>query len=779
MVAGVGPSGAGAGTAGAVDFFVSYTAGDQRWAEWIAWQLEEAGYRTLIQAWDFGAGSQFVHQMHRAAGQARRTVVVLSPAYLRSAFAEAEWQAAWAADPLGQRRSLLVFRVEECDRLGLLRQVVSVDLFGLDERQAGVRVVAAASGERAKPASSPEFPGRAEPSGPRFPGQSGRAEAWRPGMAGGGASGKYRPLLDFLAGQAESVSEVARTFGEVEALVGPLPRSAWQHRAWWANDSKVQARAWRAAGWRVQSVDQSAGRVVFEREHDGRHGGAGLEMASRSASPAAGRRSAPLRAARRKSAADGHGQTGPVVRVFLCHSSQDKLATRDLCDRLVGVGYDVWFDERSLLPGQDFEYEIREAVKRCDIVIAVLSRNSVNKTGFVQKELRLALDAADERPEGATYLIPLRLDDAPVPPRLMKWHWLDATQSGWFERLQAALRAVASAADRSTVPARSSTPAQPVPLQSVPTAGDAATTFDVRRDGLFMLAEWSPARRLEPHRLVTRVTAERDRPRQTWIDEVAFADAVEETGKNSSGELVYFTGIRLDHRESEETQVCRAHLAESQYPEVLAIERLRIHRRELFSECDRVIAEDPRVYLRSAVPASIAVNVIPVAENLEVLCVERSAAVDSAVGWWTVGVFETMKRTDPGRPGSSEDMYSLAVRGLEEELGLRPPDFGEIMITWAGLYRPILRGHFVALTRLKIPREEVVARARAAHSGYEHAAFDWLPLQRSLVHSFINAPHQTCPDKVGATIHVGQKTYIEQSRLAILEVWRFRVLMDE
>jgi TIR domain len=36
-----------------VDFFVSYTAADQEWAEWIAWQLEEAGYRTVLQAWDF------------------------------------------------------------------------------------------------------------------------------------------------------------------------------------------------------------------------------------------------------------------------------------------------------------------------------------------------------------------------------------------------------------------------------------------------------------------------------------------------------------------------------------------------------------------------------------------------------------------------------------------------------------------------------------------------------------------------------------------------------
>ena len=55
------------------------------------------------------------------------------------------------------------------------------------------------------------------------------------------------------------------TFAEVEQLVGPLPDSARNHRAWWGNDSKVEALACRAAGWHVESVNQSSGQVVFAR----------------------------------------------------------------------------------------------------------------------------------------------------------------------------------------------------------------------------------------------------------------------------------------------------------------------------------------------------------------------------------------------------------------------------------------------------------------------------------------------------------------------------------
>ncbi|WP_239310699.1 MULTISPECIES: toll/interleukin-1 receptor domain-containing protein [unclassified Frankia] len=139
-------------------FFVSYTGVDVRWAEWVAWTLEAAGHEALIQAWDFGPGSHFVGEMQKALAGDRRTVVVLSAAYLRSAFATEEWQAVWAADPAGARRLLLVVRVEDCDRPGLLRQIVSVDLFGVDDETARDRLVAAIAQGRRKPAVAPSLP---------------------------------------------------------------------------------------------------------------------------------------------------------------------------------------------------------------------------------------------------------------------------------------------------------------------------------------------------------------------------------------------------------------------------------------------------------------------------------------------------------------------------------------------------------------------------------------------------------------------------------------------
>ena len=107
---------------GRKDFFVSYTGVDRRWAEWIAWVLEEAGHTVVLQAWDFRPGSNFVLAMQQATEQAERTIAVLSPDFLASRFTAPEWAAAFAKDPTGARGLLLPVRVRECEPKGAARQ---------------------------------------------------------------------------------------------------------------------------------------------------------------------------------------------------------------------------------------------------------------------------------------------------------------------------------------------------------------------------------------------------------------------------------------------------------------------------------------------------------------------------------------------------------------------------------------------------------------------------------------------------------------------------------
>lgn len=147
--------------------FVSYNSADRAWAEWIAWQLEQASYEVVIQAWDFRPGSNFVLEMQRATAETDCTVAVLSPSYLNAVYTHPEWAAAFARDPQGKERRLVPVRVERCEPTGLLAQVVYVDLVGLEEEIARERLLAGLAPGRARPAAPPPFPGKIRP---KFPG---------------------------------------------------------------------------------------------------------------------------------------------------------------------------------------------------------------------------------------------------------------------------------------------------------------------------------------------------------------------------------------------------------------------------------------------------------------------------------------------------------------------------------------------------------------------------------------------------------------------------------
>jgi hypothetical protein len=149
------------------DLFVSYTSADKTWAEWIAWQLEAAGYSVVIQAWDFRPGENFVVEMQTAAAEAERTLLVLSDDYLKSAFGRSEWAAAFAQDPTGAARRVLPVRVKPCEPDGLLRAIIFVDLVGLSDEDARARLLEGVEDDRAKPATAPDFPGG---DAPTFPG---------------------------------------------------------------------------------------------------------------------------------------------------------------------------------------------------------------------------------------------------------------------------------------------------------------------------------------------------------------------------------------------------------------------------------------------------------------------------------------------------------------------------------------------------------------------------------------------------------------------------------
>ncbi len=152
-------------------FFISYTSVDKGWAEWIAWQLEQAGQRALLQAWDIKSGGMFPEDMHRALQQSARVIAVLSPAYMESGFCQPEWQAAFADDPTGEKGVLVCVRVADFKPDGLLRGRTYIDLVGISEERSRSRLLERLEQKRGLPFSAPGFPGALGPANlPDFPG---------------------------------------------------------------------------------------------------------------------------------------------------------------------------------------------------------------------------------------------------------------------------------------------------------------------------------------------------------------------------------------------------------------------------------------------------------------------------------------------------------------------------------------------------------------------------------------------------------------------------------
>lgn len=113
--------------------------------------------------------------------------------------------------------------------------------------------------------------------------------------------------------------------------------------------------------------------------------------------------------------------------VFISYAKEDRAAAKRLYDFLESVpGVIPWMDTKNLMPGDDWEAVIANAMEKSRLIILLLSNSSVDKEGFVQKEVRDALELHKRKPHSCRFIIPARLEYCtPKFPDLKKLHWAD------------------------------------------------------------------------------------------------------------------------------------------------------------------------------------------------------------------------------------------------------------------------------------------------------------------------------------------------------------------
>jgi TIR domain len=86
-----------------------------------------------------------------------------------------------------------------------------------------------------------------------------------------------------------------------------------------------------------------------------------------------------------------------ATQIFLSYAHADKDQVGGIYGALSNEGYKPWMDVRDILPGEDWALAIRRAIRGSDFFLAFLSQNSVNRRGWIQKEIKVALDYREEK----------------------------------------------------------------------------------------------------------------------------------------------------------------------------------------------------------------------------------------------------------------------------------------------------------------------------------------------------------------------------------------------
>lgn len=106
------------------------------------------------------------------------------------------------------------------------------------------------------------------------------------------------------------------------------------------------------------------------------------------------------------------GELFPLV--FISYAREDRRKAEQVVDFLLEQGVRVWVDYRDLQPGEKWEPAIERAIPAARYFLILLSKYTLTKTGFVQKEVKTAWKVAENHPDAHIFVIPARLEECEV-----------------------------------------------------------------------------------------------------------------------------------------------------------------------------------------------------------------------------------------------------------------------------------------------------------------------------------------------------------------------------
>ncbi|MFJ6843014.1 FxSxx-COOH system tetratricopeptide repeat protein [Streptomyces griseoluteus] len=231
--------------------FVSYAGLDRAWAEWVGWQLKQAGHQVELDRWSWRTGDDFVQKMNAALDEADAVVALFSKNY----FAPERWtREEWAANfaVRGRLVPVVIEPLTDDDIPVILAGKLRQDLHGLDETSAASALLEAVHGP-GTPAGPFDFPGvtavapdaKPDSGRPRLPSSVGLPEVWNVRRRNPDFSGREDVLEQLRSGLVSGRQAVIQALhgmggiGKTQVALEYAHRFASQYDLVWWIDAEL------------------------------------------------------------------------------------------------------------------------------------------------------------------------------------------------------------------------------------------------------------------------------------------------------------------------------------------------------------------------------------------------------------------------------------------------------------------------------------------------------------------------------------------------------------
>jgi len=125
--------------------------------------------------------------------------------------------------------------------------------------------------------------------------------------------------------------------------------------------------------------------------------------------------------------------------VFISYAKEDSLVAEKIYKKLKEDNLKPWLDIHHLTVGVNWNLKIQETINKCQFFMLLLSKNSMNKKGFIQKEIKIALEIVDLLPSTEIFILPIKLDDCEIPSSLGKYQWVEYSNPNYYTKIKSSI----------------------------------------------------------------------------------------------------------------------------------------------------------------------------------------------------------------------------------------------------------------------------------------------------------------------------------------------------